>query len=218
MSEYTLPLALKDTATLLRRLPSIWGVWGRKRLDPHLREEVMVAVAASVGCRYCTFSHREMVLQSGESLLALAEFEQIENPDEHVFSAIVWAQAKVEADFGPAPTAIEQELRDRFDPGELRDLETVAIAMKLMSSCGHEADGFVQRLKGQSAPGGLGNQILMAFLYFPPAFLVYGALAAKRGSARTLFRDFRRFSSTFTAKGVAKDAVPENSTRPVARV
>ncbi len=218
MNEYTLPLALKDTATLLRRLPSVWGIWGRKRLDPHLREEVMVAVAASVGCHYCTFSHREMILQSGESLLALAEFEQVENPDERVFAAIVWAQAKVEADFGPAPAAIEQELRDRFDAREQRDLETVAIAMKLMSSCGHQADGFVQRLSGHSATGRLGNQILMAFLYFPPAVLVYGALAAKRGSARTLFRDFRQFSTMFTANGTAKDAVPETSTQPVARV
>ncbi|MCO5315149.1 MAG: carboxymuconolactone decarboxylase family protein [Solirubrobacterales bacterium] len=218
MSEYTLPLALKDTATLLRHLPSVWGIWGRKRLDPHLREEVMVAVAASVGCRYCTFSHREMILQSGESLLALAEFEQVENPDERVFAAIVWAQAKVEADFGPAPAAIEQEMRDRFDAREQRDLETVAIAMKSMSSCGHQADGLVQRLSGHSATGRLGNQILMAFLYFPPAVLVYGALAAKRGSARTLFRDFRQFSTMFTANGTAKDAVPETSTQPAARV
>ena len=218
MSEYTLSHGMKDTVTLLRRLPDIRAIWSQKRLDPHLREETMVAVAAAVGCRYCTFSHREMILQSGESLLALAEFERIENPDERAFAAIVWAQAKVEADFGPAPPAIEQELRDRFDPRECHDLETVAIAMRLMSSCGHEADGLVQRLKGQADTGNIGNQVIMAFLYFPPAALVYGALAARRGSARTLIRDFRRFSSTFDSKGLANDRVPEATTRPVARV
>ena len=216
MSEYTLLNALKDAAILVRRLPSVWGIWGRKRLDPHLREEVIVAVAAAVGCRYCTFSHREMVLQGGESLLALAEFEQIENPDERIFAAIVWAQAKVEADFGPAPAAIEQELRNRFDTRQRRDLETVAIAMKLMSSCGHEADGLVQRAKGRASTGRLGNQIIMAFLYFPPAVLVYGALAAKRGSAIELFRDFQRFSSTIDAKRAAEDRVPATATEPVA--
>jgi AhpD family alkylhydroperoxidase len=218
MSQYTFPLALKDTAALLRRLPSVWGVWGKKRLDPHLREEVMVAVAAAIGCRYCTFSHREIVLQSGDDLLALAEHEQIEDPDERVFAAIVWAQSKVEANFGPAPTAIERELRSRFDDRECRDIETVAIAMKLMSSCGHRADGLVRRLNGQTGDGRLGNQIVMALLYFPPAMLVYGALAAKRGSVRTLLRDFRRFSLTFNANRAGKDPAPEPSAQPVARV
>jgi AhpD family alkylhydroperoxidase len=218
MSEYTLRLVLNDAAALLRRLPIAWAVWGRKRLDPHLREDVMVAVAAAVGCRYCTFSHREMVLQSGESLLALANFERIENPDERIYAAVVWAQAKVEANFGPVPPTIEGELRKRFADQECHDLETVAIAMKLMSSCGHEADSFVRQLKGQPISGRIGNQILMAALYFPPAVLVYAALSAKRGSARDLLRDFRGFSANFNATRADGSAVPEASTQPIARV
>jgi AhpD family alkylhydroperoxidase len=209
MIAYSLPLALNDTATLVSRLPSVWGVWRKRRLDPHIREEVMVAVAAAVGCRYCTFSHREMVLQSGESLIALAEFEQIRNPDERVFAAVIWAQAKVEADFGSVPAAIEGELRARYNEQECRDIQTVAIAMKLMSSCGHEADGLVGQLKGQSAKrGNLANQTLMAFLYFPPAILVYLSLALKRGSARSLLADFRRFSSEFQPCGSASRPAP----------
>lgn len=208
MSGYTLPHAIRDTGAIFARLPSVWGVWGKKRLDPCLREEVMIAVAAAVGCRYCTFSHREIVLQSGEDLITLAAFEQIEDLDERVFAAIIWAQARVEADFGPAPVAIEAELSSRFSETERRDLETVAIAMKLMSSCGHEADGLVKRLNGRGEPeGDLPNQILMAVLYFPPAIVVYAALAAKRGSVRSLLRDFRTFSSEF-GQGPSAKMIP----------
>lgn len=200
MSTYTLPNALADTGAILRRLPSIWGIWGRKRLDPHLREEVLVAVAAAVGCRYCTFTHREIVLQSGEPLMALADFEQVDDLDERVYAAVIWSQAKVEADFGPVPPAIERELSLRFDQRECRDIETVAIVIKLMSSVGHQADGFVKRFgRNRVSEGNLANQILMAALYFPPTFLVYAALAVKRGSLRTLLRDFRDFSASFGA-------------------
>ncbi len=212
MSTYTLPQALADTGAILRRLPSVWGIWGRERLDAHLREEVLVAVAAAIGCRYCTFTHREIVLQSGEPLMALADFEQIDAPDERVYAAVIWSQAKVEAGFGPVPPAIERELRLRFDSRECRDIETVAMVIKLMSSVGHEADGLVQRFgRGSVSEGNLANQILMAALYFPPTFLVYAALAAKRGSLRTLLRDFREFSSTFGAARPKAETVPEGS-------
>ena len=198
MSRYTITDALKDPVALILRIPGIWAIWGGKRLDPHLREEVMIAVATSVGCRYCTFSHREIVLQSGEDLMALAEFEQVEDHDENTFAAIIWAQAKVEAGFGPVSPAIERELRSRFTDSQCRDIETVALAMKLMSSCGHEADSLVERLQGKPRPGSsLGNEMLMATLYFPPAALVGLALAKKRGSFRSMISDFRKFSANF---------------------
>ena len=197
MSRYRLRDALEDALQVSSRLPTIWRIWHEETLYPHLREEVMVAVAAAVGCPYCTFSHREMILQSGESLVALADFEQVD-VEPRYFAAIIWAQAKVEASFGVAPPAIESSLRSTFTPEECHEIETVAIAMWLMSSCGHQADNLVERLNGSPQKGSsLGNELLMAAIYFPPALAVYFALAARRGSSRSLADDFRAFSENF---------------------
>ncbi len=158
----------------------------------------MVAVAKAEGCRFCTFSHREMILNTGESVRALAEFEGESGKDERIFTAIIWAQSMVENDFKGAPTAIEAELHQRFSDQQRKDLETVALSMKIMSSCGHQADGLISRLKGKPRNGAaLGTELVMALHYFPPAVGVYAALALKRREPRSLLRDFGRFSDDF---------------------
>ncbi|HRV60565.1 MAG: hypothetical protein KDB54_06775 [Solirubrobacterales bacterium] len=198
MSAYRISDLISDAASLVRRRSSVRAVWLKKRIDPNLREQVLVAVAEAVGCRICSFAHREVILDSGGSVHALADFEGEEDKDDRTFTAVVWAQSLVENDFQGTSPAVDREFRDRFNDHERYDLETVATTMKLASSCGYEADGLVARLRGKPRPDSeLGNEIIMASLYFPPAIVGGGLLMAKRREVKGVLRDFRSFSKRF---------------------
>ena len=57
--------ALREAVALGRRGRDVAAVWRSGRLDPRLREEVMVAVAEANSCRLCTMAHRRWALAEG---------------------------------------------------------------------------------------------------------------------------------------------------------
>ena len=47
-----------STRYLLRHVRDIKAIWINERIDPVLREQLMVSVAAANSCRQCSYAHR----------------------------------------------------------------------------------------------------------------------------------------------------------------
>lgn len=90
----TLPALLRDAATLARRTPDAHAIWVAGRVDPKLREQVMLAVAHANACRWCTLAHRQWALAEGvsDAELAALEGQHAEEFDRRTWAAVAWAR------------------------------------------------------------------------------------------------------------------------------
>jgi AhpD family alkylhydroperoxidase len=125
------PTLLAQLWRAARRLPEAGAIWGARRLDPKLREEVMLAVARANACRLCTTAHRRWAVAEGvsDAEIAALEIQNAAQFDRRTWAAIAWADARARADLGPAPTEFEEELARYYTPAERDDLELVTIVM-----------------------------------------------------------------------------------------
>ena len=114
----TLPALAAQAAALARRLPDVAAVWGRGRLDPKLREEVMLAVAHANACRWCTLAHREWALAEGMTDAELAALENLrpETFDRRTWAAIAWSQARTRPTSARCPTSSSSSSRATTTP------------------------------------------------------------------------------------------------------
>lgn len=127
------PPVRSDLARLARRTPDLLRIWGRKRMDPKLREAVMVAVSQANGCRACSTAHRSWALRAGvtDDELAALENRDPAGFDRRTWAAVTWAQERAAALDRLAPPHLEAELERLYTHQERRDLELVADAMTL---------------------------------------------------------------------------------------
>ena len=175
--------ALREAGALGRRGRDVAAVWRSGRLDPRLREEVMVAVAEANSCRLCTMAHRRWALAEGVSDAELAAIEGRDPQafDRRTWAAIVWAQARTRTDLGPVPEELEAELARHYGEGERADLELVTRVMGLANRSANTFDALLGRLRGRPVPGSrVGDELALAgivALSIPP---VAGYLAVRR--------------------------------------
>ena len=130
---YTPRRWLADIVALTRATPRLLAIYGGGRLDPALRERVMVAVSRANGCRGCTSVHEAWALRAGVSA---EELEQIGAGDFVSFSmedraAIVYATALAEAGFGEIPADIQALVDGHLDRRRQGDVEAVARVITL---------------------------------------------------------------------------------------
>lgn len=146
---------LREGAALAGLYRDLIAVWGRRRLDPRLREQVMVAVAEANACRLCTLAHRRWALAEGVSddELAAIEGQQPDDFDRRTWAAIAWAQARARTDLGPPPEELEAELARHYDAGERADLELVARVMTAANLSANTFDALLERLRGRPVAG-----------------------------------------------------------------
>jgi AhpD family alkylhydroperoxidase len=176
-----------QAAVLARRRGDVVAVWGRRRMDPKLREQVMLAVARANACRLCTMAHRSWALAEGVTDAALAALEnhRPETFDRRTWAAIAWAEARAQADLGPAPVELEQELARHYDATERADLDLVTTAMTAANRSANTFDALLSRLRGQAIPGSrLRDELAIGLgvaLTIPP---VAGYLALTRRNRR----------------------------------
>jgi AhpD family alkylhydroperoxidase len=147
--------ALRETAVLATRAPELIAIWGRGRLDPRLREEVMLAVAQANACDLCTLAHRRWALAEGvtDEELAAIEGQDPEQFDRRTWAAIAWAQAWTRADLSPVPDELETELAWHYDERERADLELVTQAMGMANRSANTFDALLERLRGRRVDG-----------------------------------------------------------------
>lgn len=146
---------LTEAAGIGRRLPDVVAIWGARRLDPRLREEVMLAVARANACRLCSLAHRQWALAEGVSDAEIAALEQ-ERPerfDRRTWAAIAWAQARVRAAPDPVPGEFEAELARHYDAAEREDLALVVRVMTLANRSANTVEALRARLGGDAVAG-----------------------------------------------------------------
>lgn len=147
--------ALREAAALARRSGDLAAIWGGRRLDPRLREEVMLAVAEANACGLCSLAHRRWALAEGvgDEELAAIENQEPDRFDRRTWAAIAWAQARTRADLDPVPPELEAEVARHYDPDERADLELVTRAMGAANRAANTFDALVERLRGRPVAG-----------------------------------------------------------------
>jgi AhpD family alkylhydroperoxidase len=126
--------ALSGIVGVLRSARPLAAVYLRGRLDPKLRERVMVAVSRVNACRGCTFVHERWASQSGVTSdeLAAIGLDDIASLDDRSRAAVLYATARAESRFSaPVPADVAAEATSRFSPRELDAVEAIAQAMTL---------------------------------------------------------------------------------------
>jgi AhpD family alkylhydroperoxidase len=179
--------ALREAVALAGHPGALIAVWGRGRLDPRLREEVMLAVAEANDCRWCALAHRRWALAEGVTVeeLAAVEGRDVERFDRQTWAAIAWAQARTRADLEPVPAELDAELARHYAEGERADLDLVTQVMGLANRSANTFDALLDRLRGKPrADTRIGDELALGSvvaLTIPP---VAAYLAIRRGLGR----------------------------------
>lgn len=186
---------VRDAAALLPRAGSVAAVWGARRLDPSLRELLMVEVARANSCRHCAFTHEAWARATGVEEGVLAG----EGRDRRTELAVSLARAFGAAG-SPGPSdALEQQAAEVWSPDERRHIETVARAIAVANLTGNTWDALLARLHGSPAPGShLADELAVSVFYAlaaPPVALWLSAMGLR--SPLDVLRDFRSFSERF---------------------
>ncbi|MCA9774835.1 MAG: carboxymuconolactone decarboxylase family protein [Myxococcales bacterium] len=164
----TIPRLLADLVAIARVGPAAARVWFARSLDPAFRERIMVAVAQVNGCRYCTFMHRAWAQAAGATDAELAALEALDGVEPGAFdrrewTAIQYARALADAEFGPVDPALVAAVRDAWGARGRADVEAVARVMTFANRAANTLDAFLSRLRGAPDPNGrLVDEVLIA--------------------------------------------------------
>ena len=198
---------VRATGTLARRWREIYAIWGRDRVDPAFREELMVAVARVNSCRFCSYMHREWALRVGlpEDELAALEGLDADSFDARRWAAIAYVQAFAGSDLRTVPEPIDTHFQALYDAREQHDIAMIARVMTWANRAANTIDSLLARRRGEPLPnrrarddyivGGFG---LLALII--PACVVAGW---RRTTPLGVMRDFTSFSESFLERNAA---------------
>jgi AhpD family alkylhydroperoxidase len=145
-----------DAIRLILAGPRLLAIYGRGRVDPALRERVMVAVARANACQGCTRVHEAWALRAGVSaeeleLIGAGELAPLRAEER---AAIVYATALAEAGLGHVSADAQAVADDHLDSERRRDIEAVARLMTFANLSVNTADAVLRRLRRGHAPDG----------------------------------------------------------------
>jgi len=152
---YTLPKLVAHARVLGARGGDTAAIW-RGRVDPALREKVMVSVAQINGCKYCCYVHTQWAQLEGASDEEIARLDGLDPAtfDRDEWLAISYASALAESDFVETDTELAVEIERRSGRQRVQDIETIARAMTFANLMANTLDAFLARLKGKPDPDG----------------------------------------------------------------
>jgi AhpD family alkylhydroperoxidase len=145
---------LCELAAAVRRLTPLahhaGRVWVLRQMDPAFREKIMLTVAQTNSCRYCSYVHQEWAIRAGVSDSEIAQLEGADPAtfDRAEWSALVYARSLAEANFGPVPAEIAQEVAKYYTPRDRRNIEAVALVMSIANRSANTLEAFRSRLHG----------------------------------------------------------------------
>lgn len=194
-----------STAALLRRTRDFWAIYGKHRLDPVFREELMLAVAGADSSRQCSFAHREWARAEGvpEAELAALEGLGFDSLDERKWAAFGWAQAYARSELADAPAAADANFRQQFSAQEQADIELAARTMYWLNETSNSVDAFLSRLqrdrvRGSTVPSEV--EALMLYAIAVPALIVLFSIKQRRNPI-SILRAMNPFFREFEARG-----------------
>ncbi len=141
---------LRGWLWLLAHLHHILAIAFR-RLDPALRESIMIAVSEVNACRWCSYAHQTWGREVGldESDVAMLADGQVALPNARRAAAVAYARERAEAGFGPLPEPLRARLRSVFDARDADRVEVVARLMHQANMSGNGLDALLARWQGQ---------------------------------------------------------------------
>ncbi|MEX2683603.1 MAG: carboxymuconolactone decarboxylase family protein [Candidatus Sigynarchaeota archaeon] len=161
---YTFGGIIRDLAIALRSLLVIGIEKKVQGIEPGFKERVVLAVTAVNKCRYCSFIHSKLALQSGCTAADVkaildSEFGNV-NDDELV--ALAFAQHYAESRGKPDRDAARELLRV-YGKEKASAIVTSIQAIMVGNLTGNTLDAFQARLKGLHVEGG---SPLLEFIVF----------------------------------------------------
>jgi AhpD family alkylhydroperoxidase len=189
---------------ILARRRDVWAIAVEHRMDPALREAVMVAVARVNACRVCSYVHQTEALRVG---LSKEDVERITAGaaavgDPHLAAATIYAQARAEEGFGPAPGALRGGLVEVFGAREADDVELAGRAMHQANMLMNALEALRARGRGQVPVGSrlADDLVLGAFGLFLIIVGIPLLAVAWRRSPIAVFREMLGFARTYDAR------------------
>ncbi len=163
---YTFGGFVRDLATAFRVLPELFGAMKEKgqSISPQFKERVILAVTAVNKCRYCSFIHSRLALQSGCSAADVKAIlgSDFGNADRDELVALAFAQHYAESRGKPDRDAALKLLL-AYGKEKASAIVTSIQAITIGNMTGNTLDAFQARLRGLRVEGG---SLLLEFLVF----------------------------------------------------
>ncbi|BBX30112.1 carboxymuconolactone decarboxylase family protein [Mycolicibacterium alvei] len=167
-------------------------------MDPAFREEVMLTVARTNGCRYCSFVHQEWAIRAGVSDEEIAQLEGTDPAhfDRARWSALVYARSLAESNFQSVPAEVLADVGKHHSRGEQRNVEAVALVMHIVNRSANTMDALASRLRGVPASESIPAEIAITAALFAVGPVIVPVLSLiLRKSPLRLLREFRAFTA-----------------------
>ena len=134
-------------------------------LSHKLQERIMLAVTSVNECRYCSFFHTKMALESGcsETEIQAILDHDLSCADQEEFPALAFAQHFAESHENPSRAAVKH-LVAYYGVYKTRQIIASCWMITLGNLYGNTIDAYRSRLLG--APAQPGNAWLEGFLYY----------------------------------------------------
>jgi AhpD family alkylhydroperoxidase len=123
------------------------AVMRSKFISAEFRERLMLAVTEVNQCRYCSYAHTKMALQSGLTPGEIRKILQhnLQDCPEEEFPAILYAQHWAEAD-GHPDTEIRKALEKQYGAAKAERIEMILRTMRMANLIGNSLDYIIFRL------------------------------------------------------------------------
>ncbi|MHA1674869.1 MAG: carboxymuconolactone decarboxylase family protein [Promethearchaeota archaeon] len=152
-------------AFLFKHLPHFKAFLSAPSLSHQLQERIMLAVTSVNDCRYCSFFHTKIALESGcneEEIQSILD-QDLCCADEEEFPALAFAQHFAESHENPSRATVKR-LVAYYGVHKTRQIIASCWMITLGNLYGNTVDAYQSRLLG--APAQSGNAWFEGFLYY----------------------------------------------------
>jgi AhpD family alkylhydroperoxidase len=186
---------------ILVRRSDVWAIAVKRRIEPALREAVMVAVADVNACRFCSYAHQMHALHHGlsEEDVALITAGSPALGDARLATATAYARERAEVGFAPVAAGQRGPLVAVLGARAADDVEVVARLMHAANMVANAMDALPARMGGRVPAGSrlrddlvLGAVAMVAIVVLTPVFAF-----AWRRSPIAVARDMRSFVRSY---------------------
>ncbi len=145
--------AVARLAALMSEFQELYAIWGKSKLDPAFREELMLAVARQNDAPYCSWMHRTWAELAGSSRKVIEKIELLDprGLDARTWAAVAYVRALASNDMKPVSGQLRRRVESHFSQREIEDIELVARAMDLINRMANTFDAMLSRLQGKPA-------------------------------------------------------------------
>jgi len=172
---FTIRILAADTGAVIRGLPSSIKARREKRISPSFAEKLRLAATSVNKCIYCSYGHTILAMRAGltrEEIDNLLNGSIEKSADEHEAPGLLFAQHFAETGGRPESRMLYQ-LYTLYGQERARDILAYLREIQFGNLSGNTFEAFLNRLKGNAAPG---SNPLFEALFFIFSLPVFGPL------------------------------------------